>query len=105
MAPTARANAAAACGCPACRWAKPEAERGERAAAGGEPLVRHLREAHAAQLGDAARLQRLQHQAGFVHAAMHNGRAHPGHFHHGDQVLHLWDATGPIRQVDTCGRT
>jgi len=37
---------------------------------------------------------------------MHSGRAHPGHFHHdGGQVLHLWDATGHIRQVDTGGRT
>jgi hypothetical protein len=36
---------------------------------------------------------------------MHNGRAYPGHFHHGDQVLHMWDRTGLIRQVDTCGRT
>jgi hypothetical protein len=71
----------------------------------GEPLVRHLREAHAAQFGDDTLLQRLQDQAGFVHAAMHNGRAHPGHFHHGNQVLHLWDATGHIRQVDTGGRT
>ena len=72
----------------------------------GERLVRHLREAHAAQLGDGALLRRLGDQAGFVHAAMHSGRAHPGHFHHdGGQVLHLWDATGHIRQVDTGGRT
>jgi hypothetical protein len=71
----------------------------------GEPLVRHLREAHAVQFGDDTLLQRLKDQAGFVHAAMHNGRAHPGHFHHGNQVLHLWDATGHIRQVDTGGRT
>jgi hypothetical protein len=36
---------------------------------------------------------------------MHNGRAHPGHFHHHDQVLHLWDATCHIHQVNTRGRT
>jgi hypothetical protein len=71
----------------------------------GELLMRHLHEAHAAQLGDSDLLQPLVDQAGFVHAAMHNDRAHPGHFHHAGQVLHLWDATGPIRQVDTCGRT
>jgi hypothetical protein len=71
----------------------------------GERLLRHLREAHLAQLGDDALLRALEDRAGFVHAAMHNGRAHPGHFHHDDEVLHLWDATGHIRQVDTGGRT
>ena len=71
----------------------------------GELLVRHLHEAHTAQFGDDALLQRLLDQAGFVHAAMHNGRAHPGHFHHGNQVLHLWNATGRIRQDEPCGRT
>jgi hypothetical protein len=73
----------------------------------GERLLRHLREAHLAQLGDAAAalLVPLEDQAGFVHAAMHNGRAHPGHFHHDHEVLHLWEATGHIRQVDTGGRT
>jgi hypothetical protein len=73
----------------------------------GERLLRHLREAHLPQFGDDARtvLLPLEDQAGLVHAAMHNGRAYPGHFHHHDQVLHLWDATGHIRQVDTCGRT
>jgi hypothetical protein len=40
-----------------------------------------------------------------VYAAMHSGRAHPGHFHHGDQVLHLWDPDGRIGQVDSGGRT
>lgn len=61
----------------------------------GERLLRHLREAHLVQLADdaLALLLPLQDQAGLVHAAMHNGRAHPGHFHHGDRVLHLWDAT------------
>jgi hypothetical protein len=73
----------------------------------GERLLRHLREAHLMQLrGDAVTLlEPLEDQAGFVHAAMHNGRAHPGHFHHGDQVLHLWDVTCHIRQVNTGGRT
>jgi hypothetical protein len=71
----------------------------------GDRLVRHLRAAHLAQFSDDTLLQRLHDQAEFIHAAMHNGRAHPGHFHHGDQVLRLWDTTGPIRQVDTCGRT
>jgi hypothetical protein len=73
----------------------------------GERLLRHLREAHLTQLGDdaLALLLPLEDRAGFVHAAMHNGLAHPGHFHHGDQVLHLWDATCHIRQVNTGGRT
>jgi hypothetical protein len=71
----------------------------------GEWLLRHLREAHLVQLRDDAVVQSLQEQAAGVHAAMHNGRAHPGHFHHHDQVLHLWDATGHIRQVNTHGRT
>jgi hypothetical protein len=73
----------------------------------GERLLWHLREAHLAQLGDdaLALLQPLHEQAGLVHAAMHNGRAHPGHFHHHDQVLHLWDATCHIHQVNTRGRT
>jgi len=67
--------------------------------------MRHIREAHLAQLRDGELFQPLQDQAGFVHAAMHNGRAHPGHFHHGDQILRLWDTTCHIRQVDTGGRT
>ena len=73
----------------------------------GARLLRHLREAHLAQLDDDARrlLLPLEDQAGFVHAAMHNGRAYPGHFHHGGDVLHLWDATCHIRQVNTRGRT
>jgi hypothetical protein len=71
----------------------------------GEQLLRHLREAHLMQLRDDALLQPLKEQAADVHAAMHNGRAHPGHFHHGGEVLHLWDATCHIRQVDTGGRT
>jgi hypothetical protein len=71
----------------------------------GKQLLRHLCEAHLARLGEGTLLEPLYEQAEFVHAAMHNGRAHPGHFHHGDQVLHLWDRTGLIRQVDTCGRT
>jgi len=71
----------------------------------GERLLQHLRQAHLAQLRDDAVLQSLQQQAADVHAAMHNGRAHPGHFHHHDQVLHLWDATGHIHQVNTHGRT
>jgi hypothetical protein len=36
---------------------------------------------------------------------MHNSRAHPGHFHHRDQMLRLWEATARIDQVDTGGRT
>jgi hypothetical protein len=71
----------------------------------GERLLQHLREAHLAHLGEGALLEPLHEQAAFVHAAMHNGCAHPGHFHHGDQVLHLWDATCHIRQVNTRGRT
>jgi hypothetical protein len=73
----------------------------------GERLLRHLREAHLMQLNDDARtvLLPLEEQARFVHAAMHNGRAHPGHFHHGGEVLHLWDATCHIRQINTGGRT
>jgi hypothetical protein len=73
----------------------------------GEQLLRHLREVHLAQLGEDAfaLLRPLEDQAGFVHAAMHNGRAYPGHFHHGGEVLHLWDATGHVRQIDTRGRT
>jgi hypothetical protein len=73
----------------------------------GERLLGHLREAHLARLGEDALplLRPLEDQAGFVHAAMHSGCAHPGHFHHGGEVLHLWDATGHVRQVDTRGRT
>jgi hypothetical protein len=73
----------------------------------GECLLRHLREAHLAQLDDDARrlLQPPEDQAGFVHAAMHNGRAYPGHFHRGGEVLHLWDANCHIHQVNTHGRT
>jgi hypothetical protein len=71
----------------------------------GERLLRHLCEAHLARLAEGDLLEPLHEQAEFVHAALHNGRAYPGHFHHGDQVLHLWDTTGLIRQVDTCGRT
>lgn len=71
----------------------------------GEWLLQHLHEAHLVQLRDDAVVQSLKQQAAYVHAAMHNGRAHPGHFHHHDQVLHLWDATGHIHQVNTHGRT
>jgi hypothetical protein len=73
----------------------------------GERLLRHLCEAHLPQLDDDARtlLLPLEDQAGFVHAAMHNGRAHPGHFHHDDQVLHLWEETCHFHQVNTGGRT
>jgi hypothetical protein len=71
----------------------------------GEWLLRHLREAHLARLGEGALLEPLHEQAGFVHAAMHNGRAHPGHFHHDHKVPHLWDTTCHIRQVNTGGRT
>jgi hypothetical protein len=65
----------------------------------------HLRAAHGAQLGDSGLCERLGDQAAYVHAAMHSSCAHPGHFHHGDQVLHLWEATPRIAQVDTRGRT
>ena len=71
----------------------------------GEQLMQHLREAHLMQLRDNALFQPLHEQAGLVHAAMHNGRAYPGHFHHGGEVLHLWDANCHIHQVDTGGRT
>ena len=40
-----------------------------------------------------------------VHAAMHNDRHHTGHFHHRGQVLHLWEQTDRIQQVDTHQRT
>jgi hypothetical protein len=67
-------------------------------------LLCHLRDDHGQRLdlpGD-----RRGHGATvrLVHAAMHNGRQHPGHFHHHGRVLHLWDQTG-IRQVDTHQRT
>ena len=68
-------------------------------------LLGHLRAAHGAQLGDSGLLERLTDQAADVHAAMHNSRAHPGHFHHRDQVLHLWETTARIDQVDTGERT
>lgn len=71
----------------------------------GERLVRHLREAHSAQLGDTGLIEGLDKQAASIHAAMHSGRAHPGHFHYGNEILHLWDLGGRIRQVDTRGRT
>jgi hypothetical protein len=42
----------------------------------------------------------------FVHAAMHSGSACPGgHFHDGDQVRRLWDATPRIAEVPTRGHT
>jgi hypothetical protein len=68
-------------------------------------LLAHLRERHDQPLdlpGDPCRhggLVRL------VHAAMHNDRHHPGHFHHRGQVLHLWEQTDRIQQVDTHHRT
>jgi len=77
--------------------------RGKRLA--GEALLAHIHAAHGAQLADSDLFERLDAQAEYVHAAMHNSRAHPGHFHHADQVLHLWDANGRIDQVDTHGRT
>jgi hypothetical protein len=72
---------------------------------GGDRLLQHIREGHGAQLGDSDLFEGLDEQAAYVHAAMHSGRAHPGHFHHRDQVLHLWDPDGRIGQVDTGGRT
>ena len=71
----------------------------------GERLVQHIHEAHGAQLGDSDLFETVDEQAAYVHAAMHSGRAHPGHFHHADHVLHLWDPGGRIGQVDTGGRT
>jgi hypothetical protein len=68
-------------------------------------LLAHLGKAHGAQLADSDLFERLEEQAEYVHAAMHNSRAHPGHFHDRDQVLHLWDAAERIDQVDTSGRT
>jgi hypothetical protein len=68
-------------------------------------LLAHIRTAHSTQLGDSDLFQRLEDQAEYVHAAMHNSRGHPGHFHDQEQVLHLWDATKRIDQVDTSGRT
>ena len=41
----------------------------------------------------------------FVHDAMHNSRAVPGHFHDRDRVRRLWDATPRIDEVDTGERT
>jgi hypothetical protein len=71
----------------------------------GSALIAHIREAHGAQLADSDLFERLEDQAEYVHAAMHNSRAHPGHFHHEAQVLHLWDATDEIEQIDTSGLT
>jgi hypothetical protein len=71
----------------------------------GSALLAHIREAHGAQLSDSDLFERLEDQAEYVHAAMHNSRAHPGHFHHEDQVLHLWDATDEIEHIDTGGLT
>ena len=68
-------------------------------------LLAHLRADHGAELADSGLFERLADQATYVHAAMHHSRATPGHFHHRDQVLHLWDATARIAQVDTGGRT
>jgi hypothetical protein len=68
-------------------------------------MLAHLRAAHGAELDDSGLFERPADQAAYVHAAMHNSRAHPGHFHHRDRVLHLWDATARIVQVDTGGRT
>ena len=71
----------------------------------GEELLSHLRDAHAAQLDDPGLITGLDDAAGAVHAAMHNDRCHPGHFHHGDAVLRLWEDSGRIDQVETGGRT
>jgi pimeloyl-ACP methyl ester carboxylesterase len=84
-----------------------------RRAGTGEParrtaaaaLLAHLRAAHGAQLGDSGLLDWLADQAADVHAAMHNSRAHPGHFLHRDRMLRLWEATARIDQVDTGERT
>ena len=71
----------------------------------GRALLEHIREAHGSQLSESDLFERLDEQAEYVHAAMHNSRAHPGHFHHEDQVLHLWDPIDQIEQIDTGGRT
>ncbi|HEY2957387.1 MAG TPA: hypothetical protein VGM21_04130 [Actinomycetota bacterium] len=71
----------------------------------GAALLAHIRSAHGEQLADSELFERLEDQAEYVHAAMHDSRAHPGHFHDRDQVLHLWDATDRVDQVDTSGRT
>ena len=71
----------------------------------GAALLAHIRSAHGEQLADSDLFERREDQAEYVHAAMHNSRAHPGHFHREDQVLHIWDATGEIEQIDTGGLT
>jgi hypothetical protein len=71
----------------------------------GQALLAHIRDAHGAQLSDSDLFEQLDDQAEYVHDAMHNSRAHPGHFHHEDQVLHLWDPIDKIEQIDTGGRT
>ncbi len=70
----------------------------------GEELLNHIRDVHGAQLEASDLFECLEDLAVFVHAAMHNGRAYVGHFHHDDQVLRLWDTSGRIQQVDTLGK-
>jgi hypothetical protein len=67
-------------------------------------LLAHLRDDHGQRLDLPGGRRGQGATVGLVHAAMHNGRQHPGHFHHHGRVLHLWDQTG-IQQVDTHQRT
>jgi len=68
-------------------------------------LLAHLRHGHDQPLelpGDPHRHGGLVMA---VHTAMHNDRHHPGHFHHRGQILHLWEQTDRIQQIDTHQRT
>jgi hypothetical protein len=68
-------------------------------------LLAHLREHHDQPLDLLGDPRRHGGLVRLVHAAMHNDRHHPGHFHHRGQVLHLWEQTDHIQQVDTHHRT
>jgi hypothetical protein len=60
-----------------------------------QELSDHLRTDHDQAVDGSAEV------LAFVHDAMHNSRAVPGHFHDNDQVRRLWDATARIAEVDT----
>jgi hypothetical protein len=68
-------------------------------------LLAHLRHGHGQPLDLPGDHRRHGGLVTAVHAAMHNDRHYPGHFHHRGQVLHLWDQTERIQQVDTHQRT
>jgi hypothetical protein len=72
---------------------------------GVSELLAHLRERHDQPLDLAGDPRHHGGLVRLVHAAMHNDGYYPGHFHYRGQVLHLWEQTERIQQVDTHQRT